>query len=608
MKNKSIFALYTSFWLIAIVFLVVLLSNVQHDATIVNYSSRIRGTTQQLIKDELQGNPNDELIYYIDNILLDLQMGKGLFEVEYNQNLAYQQQLTVIAEVWAQLKETIALHRIDPSMEETLYHLSNEHYQLSDEMVTFLESQCIEENVRFCIVFGSLMFFYMVMLLLLLFYHRKRNNRMMMRDPLTRLYNRNGFEKQATLVLQQHPNEQYCVIKFDVENFKLINTAYDYAYGDQLLIKIADALSQQEQHSQVTAHIGADNFLILCPYDADVIDEVNTFMVQQMKDMDVSRLFSEVKFRYGAYLIKDADEGIKSMITKAALAHRESRLDLLLTSSWYNQELLERITIENQCTAQMEDAIKNHEFKLYLQPQIDLSTMAIVSAESLVRWQTSDGRFICPDDFIPLFERNGLITKLDFHMLELVCLFQRKYYHNHNHYDRIAVNVSRVTLSSAQFKERFVAIVDQYKIPYEFIEIEVTESSLNRVSKTAINLLKELRDMGFVIAMDDFGSGYASLSALGSLPVQILKLDRQFLWDVDNNEKLSLIICSTVNLAHQMGLQVICEGVEHQSHVDFLRNIDCEYAQGYFFSKPIEADEYATYYQSHTCSVPRPTI
>lgn len=598
MKFKYLFQLYTVCWVAAIIFLFYLLWNIEGDAALINYSGLVRGTTQKLVKEELYGTPDDELITYIDDILYDLQTGDGNYGLTPSNDIEFQEQLTEITILWNDIKATLILYHEDASYAEELFNLSEEHFIIADAFVDYLEIQSNEETRGFIFIFCLCIILYIGVCVIIYENYQKLMNRLISIDPQTNLLNRTGFEDNAAALVRQNPQFKYCIIKFDIDNFKLINTSYSYDYGDELLHLISLALFNKSNEHFIASHLDADNFFIVTQYNETILNDLKAFLLEATKDFDVSVLFTEIKFSYGAYMIEYNNESIKKIISKATMAHKAAKEDKFVSSLWYNQELLHRIQRENEYSTRIDLAISDQEFKMYLQPQVDLNTLKVISAESLVRWQLPDDSFIYPDQFIPIFERNGLIYKVDFYMLEQACLFLSKQHTSGNAYMKIAVNVSRVTLSRHDFLDTFVSIVDKNNVPHKYIEIEVTESSLNHLSEEIIDVLVQLNNLDFTLAMDDFGAGYSSLSSLSTFPVHFLKLDKQFLWSFDTNTKMPLIITSSVNLAHSMGMAVISEGVEQQSHVDFLISIGCEYAQGYHFARPMPSEEFENLYCS----------
>lgn len=269
------------------------------------------------------------------------------------------------------------------------------------------------------------------------------------------------------------------------------------------------------------------------------------------------------------------------------MAHKAAKATADKSLVWYDGKLLEKLTQDRKLKEQLQHALVNQEFGLYLQPRVELSNLRIVGAEALVRWELPGQGTLYPDSFIPLFEENGSIADLDFYMLKKVC----GYLHNRQEQGQelfpISINFSRVTLYYQAFYETFHSIVDQYPIPYDCIEIEVTESAFNDIADIVLQMLNRLDEEGFPIAMDDFGSGYSNMNLLGSLPLRIIKLDKVFLQEADIHDRVKGIIICAVELAHTMGVQIVCEGAETEPHVNFLREIGCDFAQGYYFTKPI---------------------
>ena len=237
----------------------------------------------------------------------------------------------------------------------------------------------------------------------------------------------------------------------------------------------------------------------------------------------------------------------------------------------------------------MVSAYNNKEFHAYLQPKVSLHTGKVVGAEALVRWSRKDGTQLPPDDFIPLFEENGFIHELDFYMLKQVCRFIRE--RNLQDHFMISVNFSRVTIHHRDFYEKFHAIVDAYAIPARCLQIEITESAFNGLAKTVLDMLNQLKREGFILSIDDFGSGYSSLNLLNTLMMNEIKIDRVFL--NEENERREQIIGLIVDIAATLEIDVICEGVETQADVDMLRRLHCGRGQGFYLSRPLPEQEFA---------------
>lgn len=313
-----------------------------------------------------------------------------------------------------------------------------------------------------------------------------------------------------------------------------------------------------------------------------------------------------VTITLGGYNIDARGEAVQAMMDKATIAHKTAKRQGKGSALWYNEKLLETLRMENNLKNRMHKALGGGEFQMFLQPKVDLHTMAVIGAEALVRWQTPEYGMVYPDQFIPLMERSGTIVDLDFYMLEQACLFLKRRMESGMELLGISVNFSRVTILRRDFCERMMQVVDRYGIPHGSIEVEVTESAFNEIPQAVITTLVQLKEKGFVLSMDDFGSGYSSLNQLDKLPIQVLKLDREFLWELQDMPRVKGVIICVVDLAHVLGMRVVCEGVEQPAHLQFLQEIGCDYGQGYYFAKPLPQQEFIQRYElPASCGLPQ---
>lgn len=237
-------------------------------------------------------------------------------------------------------------------------------------------------------------------------------------------------------------------------------------------------------------------------------------------------------------------------------------------------------------------AMKNHELVAYYQPQYDALTNRLVSAEALVRWIKPDGTFITPAQFIPVAEDTDLILDIDWYMLEEVCSFLKNRIDNRLRYVKVSVNFSRKHLVESSFRERLCKVVDNYKIPHNLIEVELTESALMENPKNMIDLIADIRKHEFDVAIDDFGSGLSSLSLIKDISANVLKIDKSLLSGNCENEKERIVLESIFNFAHRLNLTTIAEGVETKEQLGFLRTCDCKLIQGFIFAKPMPKNQF----------------
>lgn len=592
MRKKRDFQLYTGMWLVAILILLALLWQNMGDARIINYSGLVRGATQKLVKEEMSGEPNDALISYLDGIIYDLQTGHGDYGLEKNSDEQYQRQLSELKYVWELVKEEIPRFRSGAVSSVHLFELSEQHFTMADSLVL-----CAEKNSERKLGRSILLYLLSLILSISVFAVVYRHNQRELEesisiDKLTGLPNRTGFENAASDLLRQHPRNEYVIIEFDIDNFKMINDAYGYTMGDSLLLGLAETMAGWREYEHLCARIDADDFILLAEWSESLIPGLRDLLKEAVREMEFLESFGDVNFTFGAYRIEDHGELIKTIMDKANIAHKTAKVHEHKALIWYDERLLEKLKLENRYKDQLHHGIAAEEFQMYLQPKVELSSMKVVGAEALVRWELPGSGLIYPDDYIPLFEENGSIAELDFYMLEKACSYLRKQLDLGCSPFSVAVNFSRVTLYQPMFLDRFLEIVDSYQLPHACIELEVTESAFNKIADSVLQLLNSLKEAGFYVSMDDFGAGYSNLNMLSRLPIQFIKLDREFIWEIERNEKVKGIIACVVDLAHAMDIRVVCEGVEQEAHVAFLRNIGCDYVQGYYFSKPIPQEEF----------------
>ena len=247
---------------------------------------------------------------------------------------------------------------------------------------------------------------------------------------------------------------------------------------------------------------------------------------------------------------------------------------------------------ERRVEDDMDRALAANEFKVYLQPKYSTKKEELSAAEALVRWIHPEFGFVSPAKFIPIFERNGFITKLDDYMLTEVSRLQATWMEQGKKLVPISVNVSRAHFTSPDLAEHICSIVDEYKVPHEFIELELTESAFFDDKQTLLDTVKKLKEFGFKVSMDDFGAGYSSLNSLKELPLDIIKLDAQFFRDIEDKKRADLIVCDTIKLAKKLGMQIVAEGIETREQVDFLAGQHCDLIQGFYFAKPLPVAEF----------------
>ncbi|EQJ67922.1 diguanylate cyclase domain protein [Clostridioides difficile P42] len=542
---------------------------------------------------------NDDLIKRLDNILIKLRTGNGENGFQRCDNKEFQQKLNQMDSMWESMKKEIIKVRNGASGDK-LYKLSEEYSVLSNQIVFISEKHSNAKLYSFATALFIYLIFSTISLLIWEYYNKKRFKRIFYTDNLTKIKNQVAFENRAIEILHNASNKEYVLLNIDIDNFKYINDTHGYEYGDKVLIIVAAALSKTFNIKETCARIGSDNFVILAKYRDSLLEDIREMLTNAIiseLDMNVTQTIS---YCIGAYLVEIDNLGYKSInsiMDKANIAHKVSKTRGISSTVWYNENLLKQLQMENSIYNYMYKAIENEEFHMYLQPKFQISSLNVVSAEALVRWFSPELGFLSPDEFIPLFEKSGFIIELDFYMLKKACSFVKKTFMKKNQYTYpIAVNFSRVTIYQNSFYQRFLDTVKEYEIPFKYIEIEVTESAFNEISQPVISILEELKKLGFLISMDDFGSGYSSLSLLCSLSINGLKLDKSLLKETFNREKVYSIIQCIIEMSHRIGMSVVCEGIETKKDLEFLNTVKCDVGQGFYFSKPIEEKEFFNKY------------
>ncbi len=407
------------------------------------------------------------------------------------------------------------------------------------------------------------------------------------RNPLTGLLRENPFFARGKKLLEQH-HEGWCLIAIDLENFKLFNEWYGRNQGDLLLASIGAQLMRAEEHTGgLACYFGQDDFAFFAPYDRERIEQLYNECHQLIVERGTSVGFLPA---FGVCMA-DGETPIEELYDHAALAARHAKDNFHTRIRIFDPSMNRQIGQEYQILSDFQKALKEHELFIMLQPQCLIADSRIVGAESLVRWRKADGTMVSPGVFVPVLEKYGFVTDLDKYVWEEVCVWQKKWIDGGHTPLPISVNVSQIDIFTIDVAEHFTALVKKYNLPADAVKVEITESAYVD-NAPVVDTVKRLRERGFIVLMDDFGSGYSSLNMLRSLNVDILKLDAQFLRMNGDDHKGVHIMESIVNMAKTMGVPIIVEGVETKEECDFLSGLGCRYVQGYFFYKPMAVADF----------------
>ncbi|MFZ2537398.1 MAG: EAL domain-containing protein [Oscillospiraceae bacterium] len=420
----------------------------------------------------------------------------------------------------------------------------------------------------------------------------KRLETMAYTDVVTGYSNWNKFGLDYATLLRRNPNKKYAIIKFDIDKFKVINDIYGHKRGNEVLQHIADVLMQSTDELETFARTSADHFNILLCYneDEDIIARVNAIKKQVTNYIDGYT----IRLTFGIYKIGTNMHSIRSLSDRANIARLSTKAKSNVDFSFFNEETRKLILKENEIENCMDFALKNHEFEVYLQPKYLFETEKIVGAEALVRWNRREKGILCPDSFIPLFEKNGFVRNLDKYMFEQVCILLSNWKAFNNFVTPIAisVNFSRIHLSDGMLVKDLLEIAKRHEVDPKSLEIEITETAVFDNMGMLIEVMQDLKDAGFTVSIDDFGSGYSSLNILKDVPAGVIKMDKGFLDETTDNARGKMIVSSLIKMTKELGLCTVAEGVETLEQVNFLKIAGCDIAQGYYYAKPMPIKDF----------------
>ncbi|MEG1524775.1 MAG: EAL domain-containing protein [Clostridia bacterium] len=410
-------------------------------------------------------------------------------------------------------------------------------------------------------------------------------------DVLTEIYNKTKFFAATREMINSNPDERFVFLRFDVDRFQLINSFFGAAEGDKLLIYIAKHLkSDAKAFEKATfGRIESDVFGFCMAYDQSAIKH----MIERSKKMlEKYNSNYDIVPSVGVYVIDDDTIAIEEMYNRATLAAKNCKGNYVDYYAYYNDQMSAALTTEQEITNDMNFALGNGQFQIYLQPQYNIHTNLPCGAEALVRWIHPEKGRLDPDIFIPIFERNGFITKLDYCVWEQACKCLCTWTEQGIKPYPLSVNVSRVNLYNPKLAETLLELVNQYQIEPALLNLELTESAYTDNPIAMSKTMAKLQSYGFTIMMDDFGSGYSSLGILKDIAIDILKIDMRFLAKTEIPGRGENIIASVIRMAKWLNIPVIAEGAETSEQVDFLRSVGCDYVQGYYFARPMPVLEY----------------
>ena len=408
-------------------------------------------------------------------------------------------------------------------------------------------------------------------------------------DRLTGLFTKEYFYQKVRQQLLADPEGTYCIIGSNVENFKLYNDTFGIPAGDRLLRQIADMGRRMVEDSGFCGRFTADRFLIFQRADKERADREALGRVMEAQTVPTMK---NAVMRWGIYEIIDRTVPVEQMCDRALLAADSIKGQFDQFVAVYDDALRGKLLREKAITDAMATALEEGQFTVYLQPKYSLREECMTGAEALVRWKHPQWGIVSPGEFIPLFEKNGFIRMLDRYIWEQVCRLLRDWKQQGRTPLPLSVNVSRADVFDDHLADTLLELTRQYGVEPGLLHLEITESAYSENTERIIGTTEQLRKLGFVMEMDDFGSGYSSLNMLSRMKLDVLKLDMKFIQnEMDKPAELS-ILNDIINMAHRMGLSVVAEGVETREQMKYLQMAGCDYVQGYFFARPMPIPEF----------------
>lgn len=482
------------------------------------------------------------------------------------------------------------------------------HYQPMGNgwyLVNLMSSRIIEEQVgavmNMFIIFILFVSTFVFILFLYMFKMKRNHEDVLLElayvDSLTKGKNFECFKKDVLRILDD--NDCYAIVTLDINDFGYINNYFGFEKGNYIIKKVHHILKKEIGKDEMVARINADIFILLLKYGDynDFIDRINKI---NRNVKNIENQFNDtvyyLTYSMGIYILNENNKhevkDMQSVLDKVKIARLNTKKKHLALYTFFDENIHNQILQERELENDMKSSLQNKNFKVYYQPKYNAQSEEITGAEALVRWDHPTKGLLSPGIFIPLFEKNEFIIQLDYYILEKVCIQLNVWKYNNIPLFPISINFSRLHFYNSNFAENIINILEKYNVSPEYIQIEILEDIFMEKIDNLITMIEKLRNYGIKIFMDDFGSGYSSLNMLKDISVDAIKLDRLFLFNSDKDEKGFAILKSIVKLSKELGMKVVAEGVETKEQLEFMKEIECDEIQGFYFSKPIPEDSY----------------
>lgn len=469
-------------------------------------------------------------------------------------------------------------------------------------LLTVTPASVIEDKINMVLNKTYLLGLLLIAIFLLFIWHimriHTRNQKELMDiayvDEVTGGYSFAKFFKDAELLLPE-TYKKTAIVSMDIDGFKYFNDMFGYGEGNDLLRYIWQEVKESLNEGEILAHGVADTFIFLLRFDTreELLWRINDLCLRLNNYITKSGQVYKLSLSMGIYEVDGETDDIVSMADRAYIARQTIKNKGDTAWAFYDGAVRDKLLHEKEIESQMEKALADGEFIAYYQPKYSTKEQKLIGAEALVRWRRSDGIIVLPYQFVPLFERNGFINKVDRYMFELVCRQQMLWLEQGLTPVPISVNMSRMCLYDPHIVDEYISVLEASGLPAAYIKLELTESAFFENISIMNSVIEALHKVGIKVLMDDFGTGYSSMMMLKNVAIDVLKLDKSFVDDIgdDRSEK---IISNIIYLAHSLQIEVTAEGVETEAQFEFLKKAGCDEIQGYYFGKPLPAEEFAS--------------
>ncbi|MBO6303576.1 MAG: EAL domain-containing protein [Selenomonadaceae bacterium] len=406
-------------------------------------------------------------------------------------------------------------------------------------------------------------------------------------DPLTGLLNRASFYKKCAEILK-NTDKQYSVVYFDISCFKVLNDLFNMDTGN-LVLTTAGVYFQTIDKDALAARFDADHFLLFIETEKLDMDRVMYDLDRHIETLNINH---KIRFFAGIYNVTDKTVPINNMCDGAHIALNKIKGSYVTRYAYYDKSLREIVIREQTLVRDMEIALVEKQFKVFMQAIYDTKEKRITAAEALVRWEHPTLGQVPPNDFVPLFERNGFVVRLDRYVWEEVAKFLRAEWDSFGKVIPVSVNVSHLNFYNRDLLDYLLSLVEKYELEPSMIKLEIMETAYMDEPEKIIAMINEFRAHGFEVMLDDFGSGHSSLSMLKNLPVDVLKIDISFTQEAGSSKRVNAILKFIMNLSEELKMDVIVEGVETKEQLEVIQKLGCHQIQGYYFGKPMPKDDF----------------